>query len=138
MQSAKETAANVAASAKAGMEKTKATMQEKGEKMTTRDPLKKDMSQERKEERMHQAELEKQEARAQNAATKQAGAATGTSPGMGHGFTTGGDHTTGTGYTAEGEVPLEQARTDATGRVLPQDPNVGGGAGTGYGAGSTI
>ncbi|XP_075516182.1 protein LE25-like [Primulina tabacum] len=136
MQSAKETTGNAAASAKAGMEKTKAAMQEKGEKMTTRDPLKKDMAEERKEERIHQAELQKQEARDENAATRQAAAATG-GPGMGQGYTTGGDYstgTTGTGHTTEGEVPLAQPRTDATGRVLPQDPNVGGDARTGTGS----
>ncbi|XP_073132577.1 18 kDa seed maturation protein-like [Henckelia pumila] len=120
MQSAKETAA----SAKAGLEKTKAAMQEKGEKMTTRDPLKKDMAEEKKEERMHQAELQKQQ--------EQAAAAAGTAPGMGHGHTAGGDISTGTGHIAEGEVPLDRPRgTDPTGRVLPQDPNVRGGAGTG-------
>ncbi|KAL0346292.1 UNVERIFIED_CONTAM: seed maturation protein [Sesamum radiatum] len=44
MQSAKETASNIAASAKAGMEKTKATAQEKAERMTTRDPIQKDIA----------------------------------------------------------------------------------------------
>ncbi|KAL7098037.1 hypothetical protein ACP275_10G180500 [Erythranthe tilingii] len=72
MQSAKETASNVAASAKAGMEKTKATMQEKGERMTTRDPLQKEMATEKKDERKYGAELEKQEACEHNAAAKQA------------------------------------------------------------------
>ncbi|EYU39929.1 hypothetical protein ABFS82_10G171100 [Erythranthe guttata] len=72
MQSAKETASNVAASAKAGMEKTKATMQEKGERMTTRDPLQKELATEKKDERKYGAELEKQEAREHNAAAKQA------------------------------------------------------------------
>ncbi|KAL0316880.1 UNVERIFIED_CONTAM: Late embryogenesis abundant protein 46 [Sesamum radiatum] len=51
MQSAKETASNVAASAKSGMEKTKATVQEKAERMTTRDPIQKDMATQKKRER---------------------------------------------------------------------------------------
>ncbi|KZV53322.1 hypothetical protein F511_07616 [Dorcoceras hygrometricum] len=115
MQSAKEAAAKTAASAKAGMEKTKATMQEKGEKMTTRDPTMKDIAEEKKDERIRQAELQKQEVQGHNTATRQTPA--------------------GTGHTAEGEVPLDQPHD--TGRVLQQDPNVAGGATTGHGAGST-
>ncbi|KAL8456379.1 hypothetical protein ACS0TY_034551 [Phlomoides rotata] len=69
MQSAKEKAANAAASAKAGMDKSKATMQEKGERMTTRDPLQKDMATEKKVERVDDAELQKQAAESQNTAT---------------------------------------------------------------------
>ncbi|KAL1554591.1 Protein le25 [Salvia divinorum] len=61
MQSAKD----MAASAKSGMEKTKATVQEKGERMTTRDPLQKQMATEKKEERIDEAELRKREAQAQ-------------------------------------------------------------------------
>ncbi|KAM1306389.1 hypothetical protein ACFX2H_008783 [Malus domestica] len=44
----KEAAANVAASAMSGMEKTKATVQEKVEKMKSSDPVEKDMAAERK------------------------------------------------------------------------------------------
>ncbi|CAA0812699.1 Non-structural maintenance of chromosomes element 4 homolog A [Striga hermonthica] len=75
MQSAK----NVAASAKAGMEKTKATVQEKAEKMTTRDPLQKEMAEEKKEARIHQAELQKQQERAHG------GGMTGGGAGLGSG-----------------------------------------------------
>ncbi|XVF56014.1 hypothetical protein PTKIN_Ptkin06aG0082500 [Pterospermum kingtungense] len=73
MQSAKEAAANVAASAKSGLEKTKAVLEEKVEKATAHDPMQKDMATQRKEDRVRQAELEKQEARQHNAAAKQAG-----------------------------------------------------------------
>ncbi|XP_057768773.1 11 kDa late embryogenesis abundant protein-like [Salvia miltiorrhiza] len=62
MQSAKD----MAASAKSGMEKTKATLQEKGEKMTSRDPLQKEMATEKKEERVDEAEQQKREAQRRN------------------------------------------------------------------------
>ncbi|XP_011033219.1 PREDICTED: 18 kDa seed maturation protein [Populus euphratica] len=81
MQGMKETAANVAASAKAGMEKTKASVQEKVEKMSAHDPVQKEMAREKKQERMTQAELDKQEAKQHNAASKHAASATG---GQGH------------------------------------------------------
>ncbi|CAI9301294.1 unnamed protein product [Lactuca saligna] len=71
--SVKESASNMAASAKAGMEKTKATLQEKGEKMTAHDPMQKEMAREKKEERKHEAEYEKEAAREHNAAQRQAG-----------------------------------------------------------------
>ncbi|KAJ0088467.1 hypothetical protein Patl1_32993 [Pistacia atlantica] len=51
MQSVKETAANIAASAKAGVEKTKATVQEKVEKMQAHSPMEKAMATEKKEEK---------------------------------------------------------------------------------------
>ncbi|KAG5555542.1 hypothetical protein RHGRI_006249 [Rhododendron griersonianum] len=63
MQGAKETASNVAASAKSELEKAEATAQEKVEKTKTRDPVEKEMARERKEDRVTQAELDKQEAR---------------------------------------------------------------------------
>ncbi|WJX17701.1 hypothetical protein P8452_07585 [Trifolium repens] len=70
VENMKETAANIGASAKSGMEKTKATVQEKTEKMRASDPIQKEMATEKKEERIHQAETEKQEAREHNAAAK--------------------------------------------------------------------
>ncbi|XP_075639272.1 11 kDa late embryogenesis abundant protein [Castanea sativa] len=102
--SVKETVANVAASAKSGMEKTKATVQEKVERMTARDPLQKELATEKKEERKTQAELEKQQARQHNAAAKQmestpAGGHTGYTTTTGAGGPTSatyGGHTTGT------------------------------------------
>ncbi|XP_009779119.1 protein LE25 [Nicotiana tabacum] len=74
MQGAKEKAANAAASAKSGMGKTKATIEEKAERMTTRDPLKKEMATEKKDERKTAAELSKREANDQNAAARDGGA----------------------------------------------------------------
>nr|XP_043621545.1 late embryogenesis abundant protein 46-like [Erigeron canadensis] len=68
MQAVKETAANIAASALSGMEKTKAVLEEKVEKMSTSDPVEKDMATLRKEDRIRLAELRKQEAYNQNAA----------------------------------------------------------------------
>ncbi|KAL1532085.1 11 kDa late embryogenesis abundant protein-like [Salvia divinorum] len=64
MQSAKD----IAASAKAGMEKTRATLQEKGERMTASDPLQKEMATEKKEAKIHEAERRKHEERRHNAA----------------------------------------------------------------------
>ncbi|KAL7134085.1 hypothetical protein ABFS83_11G003500 [Erythranthe nasuta] len=110
MQSAKETAASIAASAKAGMEKTKATVQEKAEKMTTRDPLQKEMATQKKAERIHEVEREKHEA-------------TG-------GGAFGQDYTTAPPYTAEGGAhPQTTTRTPTdpvtgvAGRIGHQDPN---------------
>ncbi|KAK7378250.1 hypothetical protein VNO80_03688 [Phaseolus coccineus] len=70
-ESVKETASNMGASAKAGMEKTKATVQEKAERLTARDPLQKEMATQKKEARVNQAELDKQAVREHNAAAKQ-------------------------------------------------------------------
>ncbi|KHN07426.1 18 kDa seed maturation protein [Glycine soja] len=70
-ESIKETAANIGASAKAGMEKTKATVQEKAERMTARDPMQKELATQKKEAKMSQAELDKQAARQHNTAAKQ-------------------------------------------------------------------
>ncbi|KAA8518265.1 hypothetical protein F0562_015852 [Nyssa sinensis] len=75
--SGKETAANVAASAKSGMDKTKATVQEKVERLNAHDTTQKEMATEKKEEKIHQAELNKLEAREQNAAARQGEAAGG-------------------------------------------------------------
>ncbi|KAF3331134.1 late embryogenesis abundant protein-like protein [Carex littledalei] len=68
MQSAKEKSANAAASAKAGMEKTKASVDEKGDKMKTRDPMEKGAAEQHKEERKMGAETEKQGEKQVNAA----------------------------------------------------------------------
>ncbi|MED6197296.1 hypothetical protein PIB30_055354 [Stylosanthes scabra] len=74
-QTIKEKAANVGASAQAGLEKTKATVQEKAERMTARDPLQKEMATHKKEHKINQAEMEKQAAYDHNAANKEAGRA---------------------------------------------------------------
>ncbi|GFY99814.1 late embryogenesis abundant 4-5 [Actinidia rufa] len=113
--SAKETAANVAASAKAGMDKTKATMQEKVERMTAHDPMQKEMATERKEGKIHQAEYNKQEARENNAAARHAAATHG---GAGH-------H-----YTADRGIENHPMGGTTTQDYLT-GPNMSGGYGTG-------
>ncbi|MED6171104.1 hypothetical protein PIB30_037581 [Stylosanthes scabra] len=70
MESVKETAANISASAASGFEKTKAVVQEKSERISTRDPVQKEMATQKKEGRIINAEREKQEARDHNAAAK--------------------------------------------------------------------
>ncbi|KAI3474538.1 hypothetical protein Pfo_029453 [Paulownia fortunei] len=149
MQSIKETAANVAASAKSGMEKTKATAQEKVERMTAHNPTEKEMATERKEERVHHAELNKQEAREQNAAARQASrtggsysyTATGVTgqPTGGHQMSALPGHGTGepTGQVTEGIIKSHPIGT-ATGTGRPttaHNTHVGGGTNQGYGTG---
>ncbi|XP_073277487.1 uncharacterized protein [Primulina huaijiensis] len=92
MQAAKETAANVAASARAGMEKTKATVLEKAEQAKTRDPMMKDMATQKKEVKIQEAEREKQGAIQQNRAARHEVPAGGYG-----GFTAIGGANTGTG-----------------------------------------
>ena len=77
MQAVKETAANIAASAVSGMDKTLAVIDEKVEKISTNDPVEKDMATLRKEDRIRMAELRKQQAYSQNAAAAHAGGAPG-------------------------------------------------------------
>ncbi|CAI9787568.1 unnamed protein product [Fraxinus pennsylvanica] len=150
MQSAKETAANVTASAKSGLEKTKATAQEKAGKMTTRDPVQKEIATEKKEAKIQEAERQKHEMRE----AAKAGRTTG------HGYTAGGTtgHSTGihdaTGYPTTATDYTDIARTDypsgtttqgvigsqyppgtntgGGGRVGVQDPNAPRGTGAGY------
>ncbi|CAI8614092.1 unnamed protein product [Vicia faba] len=86
----KETAANIGASAKSGMEKTKATVQEKTEKMSARDPVQKEAATQKKEAKQNQAELDKQIAREHNAAVKES--TTAAQMGQAH-------HNAGTGTT---------------------------------------
>ncbi|XP_073273694.1 uncharacterized protein [Primulina huaijiensis] len=107
MQAAKETAANVTASARSGMDKTKASVQGKAEEMKTRDPLQKEMAAQKKEAKIQEAEREKQGAVQQNNLARHEAEA----GGFGHGYTTTGGGTTGTGgnhhaaHTAGGAVP---------------------------------
>ncbi|TYK25405.1 18 kDa seed maturation protein [Cucumis melo var. makuwa] len=84
-EAVKESAANVGASAKAGMEKTKATAQEKVDKMRAHDPYEKEMVREKKDERIQEADLDKQQARFEHAAERQAGTGPGTRTGLGTG-----------------------------------------------------
>ncbi|KAL1818108.1 hypothetical protein ACET3Z_020682 [Daucus carota] len=85
LASVMEAAANVAASAKSGLDKTKAVVEEKAEKMSTRDQVEKDMATLRKEEKIDLAELRKCKAYAHNAIAASAAAPR---------FTDGGEFTT--------------------------------------------
>ncbi|CAN6162484.1 unnamed protein product [Urochloa humidicola] len=71
VESAKEAAANVGASAWAGKEKTKAVVQEKAAKARARDPAEKAAADARMEERVRGVEANKQGAMRRNAATKE-------------------------------------------------------------------
>ncbi|KAK9156629.1 hypothetical protein Scep_003203 [Stephania cephalantha] len=146
----KETGSNVMASAKAGMEKTKATVQEKVERMTTSDPLEKELATERKEGRINQAELEKQEARHRHAAERVyvRGGATGGVFGHGHSTETGAvtyptsalpGHGTGepigqvTERVVAGSHPV--GINTGTGGTTARNPKVGGTTAEQYGTG---
>ncbi|KAK1367445.1 Late embryogenesis abundant group 4 [Heracleum sosnowskyi] len=63
-----EAAANIAASAKSGLDKTKAVVEEKVERMSTKDEVEKDIATLRKEEKLDLAKRRKCKAYAQNAA----------------------------------------------------------------------
>ncbi|KAK6779050.1 hypothetical protein RDI58_025768 [Solanum bulbocastanum] len=110
MEAAKKTAANVAASAKSGMEKTKAVVTEKAEKLTTSEPVERQMATEKKEQRIHQAEMDKLAAQEQNAASRQAAATGGTTAytatggGVDLGHTTTGTHGMTAGHTGLGHT----------------------------------
>ncbi|KAG9141002.1 hypothetical protein Leryth_012594 [Lithospermum erythrorhizon] len=65
--SAKQKVSDVGAAAKCSMEKTKATIQAK---MSTRDPVRKDLAKHKKEVKIGKAELQKQAEYAKNAAEK--------------------------------------------------------------------
>nr|AFN53712.1 late embryogenesis abundant group 1 [Linum usitatissimum] len=71
MQPAKETASNIAASAKSGMDKTKAVAQEQVDKVSAHGPMGKEMAREKKDARVAEAEATKREAKMQNAAARQ-------------------------------------------------------------------
>ncbi|CAL9133993.1 unnamed protein product [Musa textilis] len=72
VESAKETAGNITASTKAGMEKTKASVEGKVvEKMRARDPEEKAEAEQRKEERKHEAEAEKEAAKERHAVERE-------------------------------------------------------------------
>ncbi|KAL2464725.1 Late Embryogenesis Abundant 4-5 [Forsythia ovata] len=143
MQSIKETAANVAASAKSGMEKTKAVVQEKMERVTSNNPTEKEMATEQKEEKINQAELHKQDVREQNAASRQAGgthsySTTGEAgqPTGGHQMSALPGHGTGQpmGQVTEGTIKSHPIGT--TGRpTTAHNTHVGTGTNKGYGTG---
>ncbi|GMI64715.1 Late Embryogenesis Abundant 4-5 [Hibiscus trionum] len=102
MQPIKETAANVAASAKSGLEKTKATVEEKMEKATSHDQSQKEMATERKQERIHQAELDKHNAAAKNLGEGGGLTASGTHS---HSYSTTGEHGQSTGGGQKSALP---------------------------------
>ncbi|XP_050383281.1 late embryogenesis abundant protein 46 [Argentina anserina] len=167
MQSIKEAAANVAASANSGMEKTKAITEEKMEKARAHDPIQKDMATQKKEGRIAEAEQHKREAMYHNAAARHGAAPTGSTgygtgptnystPGAGTAThsTTGaaGQHTgfnqmsalpghgTGepTGQVLEGVATAHPVGTNTgTGRTTAHNTHVGGGNAPGYGTGGT-
>ncbi|KAL2923841.1 18 kDa seed maturation protein [Bienertia sinuspersici] len=75
VESVKEATSNIAASAKSGMDKTKATVQEKVDKMKAQDDHEKALATEKKSERLMDAELRKQQAMSHNATQKDANTA---------------------------------------------------------------
>lgn len=118
----------------------------KAEKMTTRDPLKKEMAEQKKEAAISEAERMKHEVRAENvAARRQHGHTYGhgnTGTGTGStGYTTGTTDLPATGgalgeeYTATGGHGHTHTGTTGTGGV--RDPRVTGRGNTGYGSGAT-
>ncbi|PIM98206.1 hypothetical protein CDL12_29316 [Handroanthus impetiginosus] len=156
MRSTKEKAANAAASAKAGMEKTRATMQEKFDKMmTTGDPMEKETATRKKEEGFQEAERQKQEAREQNTDTRRSATGGGA---FGQDYSPG---PTSSNVASPLTTPLvaitrllaaqsvqvvggiygadrEGTNRDGSDLVEAKDPNAAGGARTGYGSGSTV
>ncbi|XP_060200186.1 late embryogenesis abundant protein 46-like [Lycium barbarum] len=152
MQAMKETASNIAASAKSGMEKTKVIAQEKMERMTANNPTEKEMATEMKEERINEAEMKKQEAREENATARQGYSSTGKTYSYSTTGATG--HPTGAhqmsalpghgsgqpaGQVVEGVAQSHPIGT-ATGThraSAAHNTHVGGGASTGYGTGGS-
>ncbi|KAK9664595.1 hypothetical protein RND81_14G054400 [Saponaria officinalis] len=98
VESVKETASNIAASAVSGMDKTKATVQGKVDKMRAHDDYEKGLAEQRKEERITEAELRKQTAQVRNLDEKEARTGTGIGGGtQTHSYSTTGVPGTGTG-----------------------------------------
>ncbi|KAL2535119.1 Late [Abeliophyllum distichum] len=122
-----------------GMEKTKAVVQEKLERVTSNNPTEKEMATEKKEEKINQAELHKQDVRE---ASKQAGGTHSYSttgevgqPTGGHQMSALPGHGTGqpTGQVTEGTIKSHPIGT-ATGTGRPttaHNTHVGAGTGTG-------
>ncbi|XP_011078826.1 late embryogenesis abundant protein 46-like [Sesamum indicum] len=146
MQTMKETAANVAAAAKSGMEKTRATVQEKMERMTADSPQEKEMATATKEDIFHNADLKKQDAFEQNAAAKESGGSYSYSTTGDVGQPTGGHqmsalpgHGSGepAGQVVEGTIKSHPiGKATGTGRpTTAHNTHVGAGANQGYGTG---
>lgn len=77
VETAKEAAANVSASAWAGKEKSKAVVQGTVDKMTAHDPAAKEAAEAMKQERIHEVEAVKRDAMRHNAAAKERATAAG-------------------------------------------------------------
>ncbi|KAG9456676.1 hypothetical protein H6P81_001184 [Aristolochia fimbriata] len=90
----KEKASNVGAAAKSGMDKTKASMEEKADKMRAHGGGEKEMAREKRDQRQAEAEMNKQEKYEENAAQKEAARPGGT---VGHTHTGATGPTTGHG-----------------------------------------
>ncbi|KAJ3693170.1 hypothetical protein LUZ60_008650 [Juncus effusus] len=104
MEAVRETAANIGASAKAGMDKTKATLEEKVEKMTAQHPAEKEMAEQKKIEKFREAETMKRNAMEHNAAVKEH---THNTPGVQEGGPVG-------GYVEDDEVAVSRpVRTES-------------------------
>lgn len=122
--------------------------------MTAHDPMQKETATERKQEKINEAEMRKQETREHNAAAKQqVGGAPG---GVTSGFV-GGAHTHGTGtgmnqmaampghgtgqpagYTVPGSAEAHPVGVNAgTGRTVATNPRAGGETNQGYGTGGS-
>lgn len=114
------------------------------ERMAAHNPTDKEMATERKQEKIHNAELHKQEVREQSAAagmggsyTHSAGGATG-QPMGGHQMSALPGHGTGqpAGQVTEGTIRSHPIGTaTGTGGTTAHNTHVGGGANTGYGTG---
>ncbi|XP_014495514.1 18 kDa seed maturation protein [Vigna radiata var. radiata] len=100
-ESMMEKVSNIGACAKAGMEKTKATVQEKVERMTARDPLQKELATQKKEAKVNQAELDKLAAREHNAAVSEHNSAAK----QGTTYSTTGEHGHPTGFHQMSAMP---------------------------------
>ncbi|KAL5697609.1 hypothetical protein ACHQM5_028734 [Ranunculus cassubicifolius] len=150
--SAKETASNIAASAQSGMDKTKAIVQEKAERLSAHDPMEKERATARKEEKINQAELNKQEIREQNAANRlhSGGVAGGTTAGFYDGSHTHGTGPTGmnqmsalpghgTGQVVEGTAQAHPMGVNTgSGGTVGTNPRAGGETNQGYGTGGSL
>ncbi|XP_008782853.2 11 kDa late embryogenesis abundant protein [Phoenix dactylifera] len=148
--SVKETASNIAASAKSGMEKTKATLEEKVEKMTAQHPAEKEMAEQKKQDKIREAEIAKREVKEQNAAAREqarAGYTGGPTATAYPSAAAAGHHTTGApgqvagdptgGHVISGAVKSHPVGTDAgTARpAIARNPYTGTASPAGHGTG---
>lgn len=137
MEATKEAAANLGASANAGMEKTRAAVQGKVEKATAHNASDKAAAEANQRERVRAAELDKQDAMRANAAAKEraTGAATYQHPSQGapgiasdrHGYGGGGGAAPAGGHVEDGVGETRPiARATGTGRPsAAHNPHVG-------------